>query len=115
MDPLSKLQGKYGAKTTIDPWTSYCQHCREVGCAPMDRQDFDARWSELVASKEAWEKLRVLMRQHAGFRVQNGADGSLNVRIQEDWGRENGEMVWHMWELTQQAAPWIVLVVCPER
>lgn len=106
---LEKLREKY-ATAARDPYADFTRMCGQgrLPVAPPDRERFMEVWQRIEEGHAAWLKLRPLLSEHQSFRVQRVTGGGLRISIDPAWGEQNGSLVWTMYELAEQAAPYLL-------
>ncbi len=110
MNALTKLQSKYKELEPETIFNKYSRMCRQDDLIPMQKEEFEKHWKTFEDGHKAMKQLGVLIREHRQmFMVKRNKVDELVVVIDEAWGRANGETVWQMWELFEQAAPLICL------
>ncbi len=110
MSALAKLQSKYKKGEPETAFNKFKRLCRQEKVEPISEDEFNRHWQSFEIGHKAMKKLGVLIREHQQkFMVKRNKADELVVVIDEPWGKVNGETVWQMWELFEQAAPLICL------
>ena len=110
MSALAKLQSKYKKGEPETAFNKFKRLCRQEKVEPISEDEFNRHWQSFEIGYKAMKKLGVLIREHQQmFMVKRNKADELVVVIDEAWGKANGETVWQMWELFEQAAPLICL------
>ncbi|SME96697.1 hypothetical protein [Desulfovibrio gilichinskyi] len=110
MNALAKLQSKYKKGEPETAFNKFKRLCQQEEVEPISEDEFNRHWQSFEIGHKAMKKLGVLIREHRQmFMVKRNKADELVVVIDEAWGKANGETVWQMWELFEQAAPLICL------
>lgn len=113
---LAKLQGKYGSQAAQDTGPSYerfRQYCRRTGQEPETEEALQHLFARVVSGYEAWQELKGIMADHApDVRMDRDTYGAV-LRVASVWSQQNGDFVWHVYELGRKAAMYLDFINPP--